>query len=316
METRLGWLAQQLGVQRLLDAPLATSESQLLAGPYDATPAAARCVLDRLCQLMHVEPARIELRVNPDDKRARFVCGFVPGRFDVSESHLREPQWLIPSAARGLGHQILLALDPASAEHDRDWVADLLPVFHGLGVVVANAASGERGVFGANYALRRLVKAGNLSARTLGYALALLAWSRQETDLAWASTLRPDAADVFRGGLRYLEATGDTVFDPLRNRLGLGPDSPRQLRAHLRPGRPRPAPPPSGNWAAADRPTTRRPTRCAAACAIPCRRFAPRRPGGWPPRVRPPAGHCPSCSRPWTTRGSICRRRPRMPWAG
>lgn len=238
IETRLGWLAEQLGVRRLLDARLLTSDDQLCGAPYEATPAGARRLLDHLCGLVHLEPARIQLQVNPDDKRSRFVCGFAPGRFEISEAHLREPQWLIPMLARGLGHQILLTLDPASTAHDRDWVADLLPVFHGLGIVVANAAGSEKGVFGANYSLRRLVKAGNLSARAVGYALALFAWARQETQLEWSSYLRPDAADVFRNGLRYLEATEDTVFDPLHNRLGLGRDCPRQLSAYLADGTP------------------------------------------------------------------------------
>jgi len=90
-------------------------------------------------------------------------------------------------------------------------VADLLPVFLGLGVFIANAAvrelstrEGSRGP---------ICCAGRDFCRTYGgLRMALCTWVRQQEDLPWKSALRLDAQTAYTGSLRYLERTSDSVF--------------------------------------------------------------------------------------------------------
>ncbi len=52
----------------------------------------------------------------------------------------------------------------------------------------------------------------------LGYALAHLAWLRDEPRPAWARHLRWAPRAVFKQGLRYLHRTSDSSFRPVRLR--------------------------------------------------------------------------------------------------
>lgn len=48
--------------------------------------------------------------------------------------------------------------------------------------------------------------------------MAHLAWFRGENRPAWAQHLGSSLRANFKQGLRYLKATGDTKYDPLRLR--------------------------------------------------------------------------------------------------
>jgi hypothetical protein len=52
----------------------------------------------------------------------------------------------------------------------------------------------------------------------LGYALAHIAWFRDEVKPPWAKHLGWVARGVFKQGLNYLEKTRDSTFLPVRFR--------------------------------------------------------------------------------------------------
>jgi hypothetical protein len=56
------------------------------------------------------------------------------------------------------------------------------------------------------------------TASMLGYALAHLAWFRDERRPKWARYLRWAPRSVFKQGLRYLEETAGSSFKPIRLR--------------------------------------------------------------------------------------------------
>ena len=51
-----------------------------------------------------------------------------------------------------------------------------------------------------------------------GWALAHLAWFRGETKPAWATALTPAARANLHQGIRYLMATSDSTYLPLKLR--------------------------------------------------------------------------------------------------
>ena len=126
--------------------------------------------------------------------------------------------------ARQLSQHLLLGKDlPADDAEDSEGIADLLPVFLGVGVFAANATLSEECGHVGEWGWWSMRKHGHLPARVFGYAFALFAWVRGEEDPAWATFLRPDALAAFQKGLSYLDRTGDSLFHPDTIRRPLRP---------------------------------------------------------------------------------------------
>lgn len=81
-------------------------------------------------------------------------------------------------------------------------------------------------------------RSGYLPSRMYGYAFALFAFVRGETNPAWVDHLRLDARAAFEAGLRYLHKTGDSLFHPDTIRTRLPPLTPSRAIELLRTGTP------------------------------------------------------------------------------
>lgn len=225
-ERRMLWLADRLGVDRLLDAQVVEPTEEFFPDLYDADRASARKCLDRVCGYMGVDPARVTLEVVADDdmpgaaglyeQRARSnIC--------VAESQLASPDKLLATLAHELAHEVLLGgklLTHDVADHEQ--VTDLLPVFLGVGILGANATITDTSGYEGGWSWWSVSRQGYLSSIQLGYALALFAFMRGEVWPEWAGHLRPDAAETLGAGVRYLSRTGDSLFHPdtVRDRRG------------------------------------------------------------------------------------------------
>ncbi len=242
VETRMRWLAERLGIQRLLHAELVVPTERYFPEPYDETPEDAQRLLDRLCFFFGLPPGDLSLEVCED-----LQLHGAAGRDDragaktilVAESRLDDPQRLIATLARELAHEVLLGgglLEP----EDPDWesLTDLLTVYLGLGVFTANATIQEEYRSTAHWSGWRIERHGYLPSRMLGYALALFAWMRREKKPAWASLLRPDARNVFQAALRWLRASDDTLFHPATIHQGYRPPTAHEAAERLRGGSP------------------------------------------------------------------------------
>ena len=89
--------------------------------------------------------------------------------------------------------------------------ADLTAVYHGFGVFLTNNTNRSTGELG-HWPGTKLRRPEYLSEPMLGYALAHVAWFRDEDRPAWTKYL----GWAFRQGLRYLQKTGDSTFQPVR----------------------------------------------------------------------------------------------------
>ena len=152
----------------------------------------------------------------------------------IARSRLAEFQGLVATLAHELAHELLLGRGLLTTEvDDHELVADLLPVFLGLGIFPANAALFEQA---RQYGSRQIRQHGYLPSHVLGYALALFAHVRGEGVPDWCEYLRLDAAEALRAGLKYLEKTGDTLFDRASLRSRSHAITPRELVERLTSG--------------------------------------------------------------------------------
>jgi hypothetical protein len=86
-------------------------------------------------------------------------------------------------------------------------VTDLATVFLGMGVFTANATIRESYWTDGHFSGWSIGRQGYMTQRMYGHALALFALARKEEKPSWASHLRPDVADAFAKGLRFLQET-------------------------------------------------------------------------------------------------------------
>jgi hypothetical protein len=98
---------------------------------------------------------------------------------------------------------------------DHEPLTDLLTVFLGLGVFTGNAVFSFRQWTDAFSQGWQTERRGYMSEEMFGYALALFAWVRGEQHPAWSKHLEGNVRDYFKGGLKYLEKTGDTLLQRL-----------------------------------------------------------------------------------------------------
>ena len=213
VETRLLTLARHLGPARMLAAAVVTPTLEFFGGQWDGTEADVQRLLQRLVNLMRVTAPGWALQVCGDDHACAGGESCGPQTIRIAAHQLSHPD----TVAAVLAHELAYALLPPAARAGRDrreneWLADLLPVYLGLGVFMANAVL-EESSDPAGPARRPTPRRQSwLPARMVGYALALLTWVRGETASPWRSALRLDAQAAYTSGLRYLERTSDSVF--------------------------------------------------------------------------------------------------------
>src|SRR5205085_10807583 len=117
-----------------------------------------------------------------------------------------------------LAHQRLLGEGRADAgAFDNELLTDLTAVYFGFGVFLANNPRKSTGQLG-RWPGTRLYRPEYLSEPMSGYAMAHIAWFRDEQWPPWARHLRWAPRAVFKQGLRYLHHTADSTFKPVRLR--------------------------------------------------------------------------------------------------
>jgi hypothetical protein len=180
---------------------------------------------------MNVHPDSVELKFANELKHNPFSLGMAAATWSggegiwnkgvvrVDKSGLDRPADLVGVMAHELSHQRLLGenrIDPDC--FDNELLTDLTAVFHGFGVFLANNPRKSTGRL-AHWPGTQLYMPEYLSEPMLGYALAHLAWFRDEPKPAWAKALRWAPRAVFKEGLRYLQETADSTFQPVRLRV-------------------------------------------------------------------------------------------------
>ena len=237
-ESRMRWLADQFGIDRMLRAQVVVPTGEFFPEPFEHSFESVRRLMDRLCGYMAIDSATLGLEICDDDQLPGAAGHYDPNgqtTIRIAESQLHDPERLVATLVHELSHEILLGgglLKRTIADHE--WITDLLPVFLGIGIFGANATvRHEVKQVGGGYRWK-IGKQGYLTSRVFGYAFALFAFMREEDEPDWASHLRPDARTPFREGMRFLRKSEDCFFHPNTIRLNRERLSTDQLAFRLK----------------------------------------------------------------------------------
>lgn len=210
VETRLRWLGEQLGMERLTRCEMILPTQDFFPDPYDATPEAAVRLLDRVCGYMQLPPGKVSLKVFSKEELAGIDATREPNEIWLLDTQLDDPMALAATLAAQAAYYLLMQRELLQGDRGWKWTMELATVYFGLGIFLANTTiSDTHSHWGGN-----VKKQGYLPVRAMAYALALHAWLRGDTRPAWVGHLRPDAATAFNEGLQYLERTEDSLLRP------------------------------------------------------------------------------------------------------
>lgn len=233
VEDRLQWLTRQFGLHIFLERPVILPTDQFFPDPYDGSPKAVKRMFRRVCSYMQVDPDDVEIKLYTDQTPGSVVAidptrGYAAGTWEggegpwqkgvirIERTALDRPADLIGTMAHELAHQRLLGEGRFDRDaFDNELITDLTAVYHGFGVFLANNPRKSTGEL-LTWPGTNLRRPEYLSEPMLGYALALIAWFRDEDNPAWVKALRWAPRAVFKQGYRYLQKTTDSTFKPVR----------------------------------------------------------------------------------------------------
>lgn len=228
IEGRLQWLANEFGLETFVRR-LILPEQSYFPDAYDGSDESVSRLLGRVCDYMEVDPSLVEIELFSDPNHVWLVNErgqYLPpaaGLYDeqagktvihLDGAQLAEPMMLVGTMAHELAHLRLLGEQRIErGVFDNELLTDLTVVFFGLGLFMANTPTAWESGFTA-WPDSDVRKPEYMTAPMYGYALAHVAWFRDERRPAWTKHLRPDAREPFKQGLRYLLETGDSQFSP------------------------------------------------------------------------------------------------------
>lgn len=212
------WLTNRFGAEAL-SAAAVLDPAELYACRHDPIESVVDDMTRQLAPALgmdarHVsvgfyDDPRPEARADLDDESDRLrEQGHIRVWLDVQ--CLADPQTAFVFLLRELAMVLLDEQDEAELGVDNlDATAELLGVYAGLGVPLANASVYDEGWSAGTMVGWQVGRRTAISLFGLSYALALFAHLRGEHDPDWAAGLRPDAVDVLRQAMRYLETARD-----------------------------------------------------------------------------------------------------------
>ncbi len=229
VEERLLWLGGQFGQAPIRRPPLDPT-SELLPRKWDGSCDAGADLLQRLCQFMAVDTARLQLQFYSQNEThdLQSACAGETHRtgpaglflhpkdasrliIALEQSGLSEPAKLTATICHELGHVHLLADGRIPQDTpDSEPHTDLLTVFFGAGIFTANSAFQFAQWQSHSHQGWRASRLGYLSEELFGYALACYAWSRGELTPSWQKYLRSNILYYFDDSLHFLSTTHES----------------------------------------------------------------------------------------------------------
>ena len=251
VEQRLAWLAKEFHDSAFSGRRIVLPTHDFFPDPFDGTNKAVRLMLDRVCGYMDVDPYTVKLEFTDNANKLEFVnesgnrlpagaAGTYQSigdttsndqKYDrtnpfkgrrraeyslirIDKSELNNPMGLVGTIAHELSHARLMGEGRiGSGAYDNELLTDLTTVHLGLGIFLANSPRNWDGQY-TKWPKTDLLKPEYMTPPMFGWALAHLAWFRDEQKPSWARHLSSGAKANLYQGLRYLSKTGDTTYQP------------------------------------------------------------------------------------------------------
>jgi Pentapeptide repeats (9 copies) len=213
---RWAWLEEQFGKDHVLKGPVILPTEQFFPDPYEGIEEDAVSLFGHVCTFMAIERSTVELSFY-EESRPVYDGELHAGTSGLYQAHegkfqiwievrnIHDPLAMVATMAHELGHVHLLGHGRISADaEDHEPLTDLLTVFFGMGVFVANAVVREKSSSSGLISAWSIKRQGYLDMRQLAFALALYARAREENNPSWAVHLRPDVFAPFKQSIRFL----------------------------------------------------------------------------------------------------------------
>jgi len=225
------WLLQQFGTKGLKQRPVILPTPEFFPNSYEGKSEDVEALVHHVAKFMDVDPATLEVHYYEETPNSMMshqkgTMGMYvqneQGKFEIwlEVSHLHEPKQMIATIAHELGHVLLLGQGRITGDaEDHEPLTDLLTVFYGLGVFLANTALHENYWSDGGYSSWTIGKRGYLTMNQFGYAFALMARSQGESKPPWLKHLRLDVRKACLQSLVHLPSHLDllnTIVSPAR----------------------------------------------------------------------------------------------------
>lgn len=212
LEERFEWLIEEFGIERLRRGKTVLPTTEFFPSDWRGTEDDIHKILLVVAEHMDVDPDYVRVKFyseGPAPIEGMAREGSL-GTYSESEDWdfydirintdaIDDPLGIVSTMAHELGHVRLLGEERIWAEApDHEPLTDLTTVFFGLGILRANSVIRQKSVGGGS----SLSRSGYLSMNMLGYALALYALARNETNPTWLKHLRPDVRHACRNTIR------------------------------------------------------------------------------------------------------------------
>ena len=219
---RLAWLAQQFGQERLQSTKMLVPTDERFAN-FDHTEESARRLFDTIRTLLRIPANEIVLEfvdsLEMPEAAGLYQRGEEASLVWIAEPQLDHGQSLVATMAHELAHHVLMSAGhlPENME-DHEHATDLFAVYSGFGIFAANAVLQDETVRSGHISWWQIGRQGYLTAAEYGYALGVHSYVREERSPEWQQYLRLDARTAMLAAQKYIEKTGDCLYQRMYDR--------------------------------------------------------------------------------------------------
>lgn len=217
LNQRVAWIVKEFGREHIHQVECLLPTSARLAEYRGGTDDEVIEYFKEITRDLGLDPEKIvfsiEDNLEADDGGPALGLYTEPeeGRFSIAmaANQLSDPSELAATLVHELCHVHLLGhrrVDIESPDHEP--LTDLLCVFMGYGIIVANTTLYERTDGLGAYRYRQSGRQGYMSMSMFGYALALFARLRNDDGHEWRRYMRADVRDAFNHSLRFFQRHG------------------------------------------------------------------------------------------------------------
>ncbi|QDS87911.1 hypothetical protein EC9_20940 [Rosistilla ulvae] len=212
IELRMRYLVERFTLPVIQQTAIVTDPASFVSSTTvaeDELPSVA----SRIAKQLQVDIAGLPVEVVDDSPTAAVHQIGESPKIRIPRAALSDSQGLVTTLAHEISHYRLKQFDPGEMPDQGQWLTELATLCGGFVVAVCNSSVKESCCSTPAATVKTLRGLGYLTSADLGYAAALLARLRNESDPAWGRLLRADAQVTFKQAHKSMPAACTMVLD-------------------------------------------------------------------------------------------------------